>query len=158
MRGRSEIGPRGLGHRSILARPSAALRRRLYGALGMAEFQSPPTVVERRAACRLFQLCPESPYMSFTAQPEAGALERVPEIAHADGTVWLQTVAPKDDVWLHRLLTVFGRSSGLPILFNFPFRLPGRPLLNSVHEALQVLDSGAMCDALVVQDTLFCRE
>ncbi|MGW5163071.1 carbamoyltransferase C-terminal domain-containing protein, partial [Nonomuraea wenchangensis] len=141
--GRSEYGPRALGHRSLLAHPGhAANTERLNDVKGREQFRPvAPMVLESRAR-EVFGRGPvPSPYMLFVhdVRPEWAA--RVPAVVHVDGTARVQTVSPADEPLVARLLTEFERRTGLPVLVNTSLNTAGRPMVDDPRDALECFGS-----------------
>ena len=92
--GRSEYGPRALGHRSLLAHPGRrANLERLNDVKGREQFRPvAPMVLDERAA-DIFGRGPiPSPYMLFVHDVAAPWRDRIPAVVHIDGTARVQTV------------------------------------------------------------------
>ncbi|MEV4288245.1 carbamoyltransferase C-terminal domain-containing protein [Nonomuraea bangladeshensis] len=141
--GRSEYGPRALGHRSLLAHPGhAANAERLNDVKGREQFRPvAPMVLESRAR-EVFGRGPvPSPYMLFVhdVRPEWAA--RVPAVVHVDGTARVQTVSPDAEPLVARLLTEFERRTGLPVLVNTSLNTAGRPMVDDPRDALECFGS-----------------
>ena len=140
MDGRLELGPRALGHRSILAAPhDAAMRDRLNRNIKYREeFRPFAPVVPTEHADRFFEMPPGGArlgrFMSgvFAVRPEWR--ERLAAVTHVDGTARVQTLDREVDPRLHALLTAYGRLTGIPVLLNTSFNLAGEPIVNSVAE------------------------
>jgi carbamoyltransferase len=140
MQGPLELGPRALGHRSILAAPhAAAMRDRLNRDIKYREeFRPFAPVVPIEAADRYFELPPGGArlgrYMSgvFKVRPEWR--ERLAAVTHVDGTARVQTLERAMEPLLHDLLCAYGRRSGIPVLLNTSFNLAGEPIVNRVAE------------------------
>jgi len=140
MDGALELGPRALGHRSILAAPhAAAMRDRLNRDIKhREEFRpfAPVTTVE--AAGRYFELPPGGArlarFMSgvFPVRPEHRA--RLAAVTHVDGTARVQAVDREMAPRLHALIEAYGRRSGIPVLLNTSFNLAGEPIVNRAVE------------------------
>src|SRR5262249_44557516 len=108
-RGRSEFGPRALGHRSILADPrSPHVRDHINAKTKRREASRPfaPAVL-REDAATCFDCDHESPYMLLVAPVRPQWRERIPAVVHADGSCRLQTVTKERDPEFHALLTAF---------------------------------------------------
>ena len=140
MDGASELGPRALGHRSILAAPhSAETRDRLNRDIKYREeFRPFAPVVPVEAADTYFELPPGgarlSRFMSgvFPVKPEWRAA--LAAVTHVDGTARLQALPREMAPRLHDLLLAYGRLSGVPVLLNTSFNLAGEPIVNRVVE------------------------
>lgn len=137
--GRAELGPRALGHRSLLALPgSLEVKDRINGRIKSREWYRPlaPAVAEAHAGAFVSDPSP-SPYMSFAVEMSAEARARFPAAAHLDGTARVQTVPP--DTLLGRLLAALVQKGMPPIVLNTSFNTRGRPLLQRSSAALEAL-------------------
>jgi carbamoyltransferase len=135
--GRSEIGPRALGHRSILAdaRKGANWPRvnRIKGRESWRPFA--PAVRESEAATWFRGAPNPSPYMLFTA---AVASQDLPAITHTDGSARIQTVDPSCGAFF-RVVEQFFAITGVPVVLNTSFNGPGEPIVETPDHALAFL-------------------
>src|SRR6185436_11431624 len=94
--GRSEFGPRALGHRSLLAHPGhAANLERLNDVKGREQFRPVAPMVLLDDAAGIFSGGPvPSPYMLFVHDVEPSWADRIPAAVHVDRTARIQTVDP----------------------------------------------------------------
>lgn len=140
--GRSEYGPRALGHRSILADPRRVemperLNRRVkgrepYRPFGMAMLAE--------ATSALFGMSVRSDAMML-ALPLAPAWRRkLPAVCHADGTSRFQTVDENGDTQLRKILEAFMVRTGVPAVVNTSFNLAGSPIVESPEDALAAFE------------------
>ena len=157
-RGRAEMGPRALGHRSIVADPrSPESRRRLNGTLKRREeFQPFAPAALKRSCPRWFPGGEESPFMLRTVKVPRETRERLPAVVHADGTARVQSVEEGDASGLSDLLAAFERRTGVPVLLNTSFNVMGKPIVHSVEDAFGVF-LGSGLDGLVIGDWLFSK-
>jgi carbamoyltransferase len=140
MDGALELGPRALGHRSILASAaSREMRDRLNRDIKFRdEFRPFAPVVPTEAADRYFELPPGGArlarFMSgvFKVRPEWR--ERLGAITHVDGTARVQTLDRAMAPRLYALLETYGRRTGVPVLLNTSFNLSGEPIVNRAVE------------------------
>ena len=148
--GRSEFGPRALGHRSLLAHPGRAANvERLNVVKGREQFRPvAPMILLDRAAEVLDGPLP-SPYMLFVHDVRPEWRERIPAVVHVDGTARAQTVDPADEPLLAELLRAFEARTGLPVLVNTSLNTAGRPMVDSPQDALELFGS-APVDLLVL--------
>ncbi len=140
MDGALELGPRALGHRSILAAPhSSEMRDRLNRDIKQREeFRPFAPVVPIEVADRYFELPPGGKrlarFMSgvFPVRPEWR--DRLAAVTHVDGTARVQVLERSMAPRFYDLLQAYGRISGLPVLLNTSFNLAGEPIVNRVVE------------------------
>jgi len=152
-RGRSEIGPRALGNRSLLALPHpASMRDHINLNVKHREsFRPLAPVVPLEHVSTYFEGISESPYMLLVATVRPDMRERLAAITHIDGTARVQTVRREDNPFLYRLLDLVGESTGIPVLLNTSLNLRGEPIVETPTDALDVF---ARCpiDVLVLGD------
>lgn len=137
--GRSEFGPRALGHRSILGDPrDARVRDWINARVKRREWFRPlaPIVLLEEAA-RFFDIKGPSPFMQFAAAVRPEATATIPAVTHIDETARLQTVAADDDPLLRRILTGFGQRTGVPVLLNTSFNRKEEPIVETPEEAVE---------------------
>jgi carbamoyltransferase len=133
--GRSEIGPRALGHRSILADPRKAENwarvNRIKGREAWRPFA--PAVLADRAPQWFTGLPLPSPHMLFTAQVTS---KDIPAITHVDGSSRIQTVDESCGAF-YRLMRRFDDLTGVPVVLNTSFNGPGEPIVETPEDALR---------------------
>lgn len=132
--GRSEMGPRALGHRSILADPRQAANLDRVNHIKGRETWRPfaPAVLAENCG-EWFADCPGlSPFMLFTGRVRS---DRIPAVRHVDGSARVQTVAVGDGT-LRALLEDFRDRVGVPVLLNTSLNGPGEPICETPEEAL----------------------
>ena len=134
--GRAELGPRALGHRSILAPATSEEMQPRLNALKHREAWRPvaPVCLEERAA-EIFDPGTPDKYMLFEHAVRPLWRELIPAIVHLDGTARLQTLGPDDDGELRTLLVEYERWSGVPVLCNTSANRPGHGFFSSTAEA-----------------------
>jgi carbamoyltransferase len=140
MDGALELGPRALGHRSILAAPQTAeMRDRLNHEIKFREpFRPFAPVVPVDVADRYFDLPPGGArlarFMSGVFPVRREWQSRLQAVTHVDGTARVQALEPEMAPRLHALLDAYGRRSGMPVLLNTSFNLAGEPIVNRAIE------------------------
>jgi carbamoyltransferase len=156
--GRSEFGPRALGHRSLLADPRAAGNlERMNDIKGREQFRPiAPMVLERRAA-EIFEGPLPSPYMLFTHRVRSAWRERIPAVTHVDGTARAQTVHPDDEPLVASMLESFDRRTGVPLVVNTSLNVAGRPIVDSPRDVLELFGSSPV-DALAIGPFMVYRD
>ncbi|MGW7454139.1 carbamoyltransferase family protein [Streptomyces sp. NPDC054787] len=140
--GRSEFGPRALGHRSLLAHPGhAGNLERLNDVKGREQFRPVAPMVLAERASEIFDGPLPSPYMLFVHDVAPGWRERIPAVVHVDGTARIQTVDPQREPLVARMLTEFERRTGLPVVVNTSLNTAGRPMVDDPRDALECFGS-----------------
>ena len=155
--GRSEYGPRALGHRSLLANPSREENlERLNDIKGREQFRPvAPMVVADRAA-EIFDGPLPSPYMLFTHRVRPEWRDRIAAVVHVDGTARIQTVDRRDEPLVARLLEEVDRRIGVPVVVNTSLNTAGRPIVDDPRDVLECFGS-APIDALAIGPFLVRR-
>jgi carbamoyltransferase len=140
--GRSEYGPRALGHRSLLAHPGRRENlERLNDIKGREQFRPVAPLVLAERAADIFDGPLPSPYMLFVHDVASRWRDRIPAVVHVDGTARIQTVDRADEPLLAGLLEEFERRTGLPVLVNTSLNTAGRPMVDSPADALELFGS-----------------
>jgi carbamoyltransferase len=156
--GRSEFGPRALGHRSLLAHPGhAGNLDRLNAVKGREQFRPVAPMVLADRAAELFGRGPvPSPYMLFVHDVAPQWRDRIPAVVHVDGTARIQTVDRDSEPLLARMLDRFAELTGLPAVVNTSLNTAGRPMVDDPRDALECFGS-APVDVLVLGPFLLRR-
>ena len=155
--GRSEYGPRALGHRSLLANPARATNlERLNDIKGREQFRPVAPMVLAERAAEIFQGPLPSPYMLFTHRVRDGWPERIPAVVHVDGTARIQTVGRDEEPLVAAMLEAFEQRTGLPVVVNTSLNTAGRPMVDDPRDALECFGS-APVDALAIGPYLVRR-
>ena len=141
--GRSEFGPRALGHRSLLAHPGrSANLQRLNDVKGREQFRPVAPMVLASRAADIFSGGPmDSPYMLFVQDVAPAWQSRIPAVVHVDGTARIQSVDPATEPLVARMLTAFEQRTGLPVVVNTSLNTAGRPMVDSPRDALECFGS-----------------
>lgn len=158
VRGRMELGPRALGHRSILADPrDPKMRETLNLKIKFRETFRPfaPLVVEERCS-EFFELNQESPYMLLVA-PVRKERQMIPSVTHVDGSARIQTLKRETDPVLYKLIESFGRETGVPVLINTSFNVRGEPIVCTPQDAWRCFLRTKM-DCLVINEFLLDKD
>ncbi|MBI2600296.1 carbamoyltransferase [Candidatus Daviesbacteria bacterium] len=133
--GGMEIGPRALGHRSILADARRGdIKDILNSRIKKREFFRPfAPMVTYEDANKYFDILDESPFMTIVARVKDPKL--LPSITHADGTARIQTVRRNISPHIYSLLKSFEKLSGVPVLLNTSFN-ENEPIVCTPQEAI----------------------
>ncbi|WP_254068714.1 carbamoyltransferase C-terminal domain-containing protein [Streptomyces sp. TM32] len=154
LEGGLETGPRALGHRSLLVSAHWSGARRYVS----------QTIKNREWFRPVAPICPEevadqyftgpldhTQTMLFAVRVRPDRAQQLAEARHIDGTARLQTVRPDVHPLLHRLCHAVAARTELPVLINTSANGGGRPLLNHLDEALELL-TGTELDAVVLPE------
>ncbi len=142
--GRMEFGPRALGNRSMLARPTeAGINRTLNARLGRTEVMPfAPSVLEEHAA-DIFENAARSadclPFMTITCDVKPGWRARIRAVVHVDGTARPQTVSRAVNPLYWRLIDAYRARSGIPLVLNTSFNVHEEPIVCFPENAVQAL-------------------
>jgi carbamoyltransferase len=158
LQGRSEMGPRALGNRSILMSPMGAdnkdrLNARVKHREAFRPF-APATPAER--ASEFFEIDRESPYMLFICDVRDDKRHLLPAITHVDGTARLQTLTAERNGRFYDLVRAFGERTGVPVLLNTSFNVAGEPIVETPTDAIRCF-LGTDIDALLLGDHLLVK-
>ena len=141
--GRSEFGPRALGHRSLLAHPGRRENlERLNDVKGREQFRPVAPMVRLDRAGEIFSRGPlPAAYMLFVHDVAPAWRDRIPAVVHVDGTARVQTVDAADEPLLARMLDEFEGRTGLPVVVNTSLNTAGRPMVDDPRDALECFGS-----------------
>jgi carbamoyltransferase len=136
--GRSELGPRALGHRSILSDPRRAGARDWINrhVKGREMFRPLAPAVRAEVADRYFEIDRPVPFMQFASSVRPECRATIPAVTHVDGTARLQTVTRSDDPFFYDLILAFEARTGVGVLLNTSFNGPGEPIIETPDEAV----------------------
>jgi carbamoyltransferase len=148
--GRSEFGPRALGHRSLLANPANKQNLiRLNDVKGREQFRPVAPMVLAEHAAEIFDGPLPSPHMLFVHRVRDGWAERIPAVVHFDGTARIQTVDRAEEPLVARMLDAVARRTGVPVVVNTSLNTAGRPMVDDPRDALECFGS-APVDVLAI--------
>jgi len=137
--GRMEWGPRALGNRSILADPrNPKMKDILNEKIKHRESFRPfaPSILEEYVS-EYFDLDIPSPYMLLVSKVKKP--DKVPAITHVDGTGRIQTVSRVANPLYYELIHEFFNITGVPVLVNTSMNVRGEPIVNSLHQAYDMI-------------------
>lgn len=137
--GGSELGPRALGHRSILCDPRGrrakdTLNDRVKHREGFRPFAA--SVLADRAA-EYFVSPGPSPFMLLISEVIPSKRQAIPAVTHVDGTCRLQTVTAGQNRRYYDLISEFDKLTGTPLVLNTSFNVAGEPIVETPTDAMQ---------------------
>lgn len=153
--GGAEMGPRALGHRSLIALPrDVAMRDHINLNVKHREsFRPLAPAVPIEHVDEYFTGVAESPFMLLVGEVRPEARRQLAAVTHVDGTARLQTVRREDNPFLHDLLLAVGERTGVPVLLNTSLNGPGEPIVETPQDALRLFIERPI-DLLVLQRSL----
>ena len=137
--GRSEFGPRALGHRSILANPkSSDIKDIINTKIKHREPFRPfaPACLDHEFE-KYFDIATSSPYMLLICKAKNGVKSKIPAVVHEDNTARLQTVNKIDNSDLYEIISEFYQLSKIPILLNTSFNVNGETIVETPEDAIE---------------------
>ena len=160
--GAMEYGPRALGNRSILYRPTdPTVNDWLNQRLRRTEFMpfAPVTLAEYADQCfeGLDGARDAAEFMTITFDCTPWMKQHCPAVVHVDGTARPQLVTRDANPACHAIVDEFRKITGLPSLINTSFNMHEEPIVCTPDDAIRAfLDSGL--DFLALEDRLLRYE
>ncbi len=147
--GRGEFGPRALGNRSILCKPSPRSMKSKVNIIKIREqFRPFAGSILQENVHEYFEVPEEkyySPFMNycFIVKPEKH--KELAAIVHADNTCRIQTVSnqqpttndQRPDNLYFKLISEFYKLSGTPCVLNTSYNLKGEPIVENPEQAIR---------------------
>ena len=149
--GRMEIGPRALGGRSIIADPTKKeMKDKINAQVKHREAYRPfaPSAI-KEAAVEYFETVVEDPFMLKVCMVKKDKIAILPAITHVDGSARLQTVDAETHPRYHKMISAFGKLSGVPVILNTSFNIMGEPIVESPYHAVRCFFSTGL-DYLII--------
>jgi carbamoyltransferase len=137
--GGSELGPRALGQRSILADPrDPAAKDDLNRRKGRESFRPLAPIVLAEHAEEWLEMGgrPASPFMIRVCAVREERRSLIPAVVHVDGTARPQTVNAAQHPALHETLSRFYAATGVPVLVNTSLNAAGEPIVETPEDTL----------------------
>ena len=157
--GRFEFGPRALGSRSVIVRPTDAETHEVLNTrLERHEIMPFAPFVMSEYANIVFDI-PQSEHaaefmtMCYTVRPEWS--NKIPAVVHkADNTGRPQIIYKDKNPVFWNILNEYNRISGIPVMLNTSFNGHGEPIINSPDQAFFHLVKGTI-DYLIIEDKIY---
>ena len=140
--GRSEIGPRALGNRSILFDPRVKDGKDIVNRVKKREYFRPfagTVLLEHARDWFDMDRLEESPFMMYAVDVLPEKKDIIPSIVHVDGTCRIQTVTKEQNKNYYDLISEFYKLTRVPILFNTSFNLAGDTMVDTIEDGLWTL-------------------
>ena len=156
--GGSEIGPRALGNRSIVASPIKAwMSGHINGDIKLREWYRPfaPAVLFEHQS-EIFESSVYSPHMLVTTKVREEWRNKIPAVTHIDHTARHQSVTLDGNERFYKLISKFYEKTGVPVLLNTSFNGPKEPIVETPQEALNTFINQNL-DLLVIGNHVFLK-
>jgi len=157
--GKSEYGPRALGHRSLLCDPrreelKTVMNIRVKG----REWWRPlaPSVLEEYAK-DYFEINDISPYMLRVARVKKGMACLIPGVKHIDDTSRIQTVSKQECGLYWELIYNFYKLTNVPMILNTSFNLCDEPIVEEPEDAIKTFLKKQCIDFLIINNYIIER-
>ncbi|WP_287492394.1 carbamoyltransferase C-terminal domain-containing protein [Sellimonas sp.] len=135
--GKAEMGPRALGHRSIIGDPRKIETKEFLNHIKLREWWRPVApIVLKEDVQSWFGEEINSPYMLQSFKINEKKEHLVPAIIHLDKSARIQTLTRQDNEKLYNIILEFKKRTGVPILCNTSLNDKGEPIINSLEEAI----------------------
>ena len=153
-RGRLELGPRALGHRTILHQTTdGSVNDWLNKRLDRTEFMpfAPVTLDEHADGCYegLDRCRHTAEFMTMTCACTPSMRAASPAVVHLDGTARPQLIRRDIDAFYYDTLKHYHERTGIPSLINTSFNMHEEPIVCTPDDAVRAFLRGRI-DALVL--------
>lgn len=151
--GGSEIGPRALGHRSILASP--ADRENLFTINNTIKHRENWRPLAPIVPAELFDLIFDvksydlTEFMLRTLIIRPEWRKKLTSVCHIDNSTRPQRLEKEQNPELYSLLMKFYKETGIPCLINTSFNGRGQPIIETPKEAIQFMKKTKNLDEIV---------
>ena len=155
----SEIGPRALGNRSILASPiNSWITGHINNDIKKREWYRPfaPAVLFEHQDT-IFDSNIYSPYMMVTTLVKEEWRSKIPAVTHVDNSSRHQSVTKESHLKFYKLIDSFNKRTGVPVLLNTSFNGPKEPIVETPGNAISTfLEIGL--DFLIIGNFLISKK
>lgn len=158
-RGKTEIGPRALCHRSILADATSPDMKDIlnHRVKHREPFRPFAPVVTYEDQFKIFDLKADSPFMLLATTVKEEYRSLIPSVTHVDGTARIQAVKKESEPFIHQLLKEFEAIKGVPVILNTSFNVAGEPIVETPLDAIQTFLKTNI-DILIIGNYLVRKE
>ncbi len=153
--GRTEIGPRALGARSIIGDPRTEKMRDLLNEVKLREKWRPlaPSLLDSAKEEYLENAC-DSPFMILAFQVQKNKRREIAAVTHVDYSTRPQTVKREINERYWKLIKGFEQETGTPVVVNTSFNVGPEAIVCSPRDAIRTffaskIDTMAIGNCLV---------
>ena len=152
--GKSEVGPRALCHRSILANPTSKENLDRVNVIKNREFWRPlAPVMPEEYFYEIVNSKRLSPFMLIACEVKEEWRDKIPATTHVDNSCRPQSINSNQNPIIHSALMEFNKITGVPVFINTSFNVAGEPLVDSPEDALNTFFNSGL-DVLIINN--FC--
>lgn len=158
--GRSEVGPRALGQRSILSKPRRGVKAFLNAHVKFREaFRPYGCTLPQDEVSHYFEVDKnfENPFMSFAIKVRDEHFHNLEDVCHIDQTSRFQTLHRQQNPRYYDLLKEVGKLTGKSILLNTSLNIMGEPILETIEDAHRFMENSVI-KYLVFNDYLIIKD
>jgi len=155
----SELGPRALGNRSILASPIFPwMIGHINNDIKKREWYRPfaPAVLFEHQS-DIFESDNYSPYMLVTTTVKEEWRNKIPAVTHIDNSARHQSVTKNNNPKFYSLINKFYEKTGVPVLLNTSFNGPKEPIVETPIDAIKTFIEIGL-DFLVIDNVLIRKK
>jgi len=154
--GGTEYGPRALGNRSIVVRPTdPETHQKLNEKLRRTEIMPfAPSVLSEYINDVFYadKSLYTAEFMTICYNTREEWIDKIPAVIHKeDGTARPQNVIKEKNPTFHRIISEYHKLSGVPVVLNTSFNAHGEPINNYPHQVIKHLLDDSV-DYIVTED------
>lgn len=156
--GKMEVGARALGNRSILADPrDPKMKENINKHVKFREEFRPfaPAVLKEEAS-KYFEEIIDSPYMTISFMVKPKMRKIIPATTHIDGSARVQTVNKNINASFWKIISEFGKLTGVPIILNTSLNRNFEPIVESPDQAIAVFAATGI-DAIAIGNFILTK-
>lgn len=134
--GMAEVGPRALGHRSIIANARNEKHKDLLNMYKKREWWRPVAPIILAEDVEFwFKNSHLSPYMLHNFSVMDDKAEKIPAVLHFDRTARVQTLRREDNEILYNVISKFKKMTNVPLVCNTSMNDKDEPIINTLAQA-----------------------
>jgi carbamoyltransferase len=158
--GRSEMGPRALGNRSILMSPLNAENKDILNSRvkHREAFRPFAPVILEEYASEYFFIDRPCPFMLFVPQVRPEKKLLIPAVVHVDGSGRLQTVNRTLNPLFYSIIEKFAKLTEIPVILNTSFNDNNEPIVESPEDAIRCFMATNIDALLIGGGTLLIKD
>lgn len=161
-RGRTEYGPRSLGNRSIVVRPTDKnTHKKLNERLNRTEIMPFAPSVLSEYVDDIYENCKSkytAEFMTLCYNTKSEWLSKIPAVVHeVDGTSRPQIVKKESNPDFYSLILEYYKLSNIPVVLNTSFNAHGEPINNYPHQVIKHLLDNSV-DYIVTEDFIINKK